>query len=177
MNVLTRRVAGRQSLVTPMTAHVKHYINKSKEEHRLTQRLRKQLLENAYQSTLETPKVEAWVVTPLTRTPSKTDSGEVGWCRRKLHSERYNKRSHSICSTSPDGDTHGIRNSKSKGTSFRGIKALAHWTEAVNDYKSCDSSKESRKSKKPKVLRPENDRFSTGFRLQYSPFGWKVIAA
>lgn len=43
-DALTRQVARFQSLITPITAHVKHHINIIEEEHSLVQRLQEQFL-------------------------------------------------------------------------------------------------------------------------------------
>lgn len=114
MDPLTRRVVRCQSLITSTMAHVKHHINRFREEHSLAQKLQKQVLETVCQSPFGTPKVEAAVVTPPTRTTTETDSDEQRRLRRDHPTEGHTKRSQSTRFSISESDNYAKRNIKSK---------------------------------------------------------------
>lgn len=74
MDALTRQVGGWWSLITPVTVHLQHHINKIGGEHCLAQRLLKQFLEISNWLQFVAPKTDAGVVTSLTITPSEAAS-------------------------------------------------------------------------------------------------------
>lgn len=69
IETISQRVAGCQSVITPIMAHAGHHIYNP-----LAQTVRQHFLETSYQSSLVTPTVEAIVVTPPTSTPFETYS-------------------------------------------------------------------------------------------------------
>lgn len=77
MDALRRRVATCQSLITSMTLHVKHQLNKIEEEHCLAQRLQQHFSITTHQPPLVILKVEAGGVTSPICTPSETDSMKI----------------------------------------------------------------------------------------------------
>lgn len=94
----------------------------------------KHFLETTFISTLATPSLEAAVVAPLTRTPCHTDASEERRRQSKPQTACYNNQSNLICSTSPDSETHGRRNSKSqKEPVLQESKVISLETEATSD--------------------------------------------
>lgn len=106
---LMKIVAGCQSLITLLTAHVKHHMNKTEEQHRIAQRLLRAVPKAIYWSDLETPKVAGDVVTTLWRTPSETSPDEKGRPRRECRTQHDNERIQGTRSTSSGGDTQARR--------------------------------------------------------------------
>lgn len=82
------------------------------EKHHLVQNLQAQFSETICQFWLSAAKVEAGIVTPITRTFSEMDLYKESQCRRKRRREHHKERSHGIHSrlqkvTHMVGDTVG----------------------------------------------------------------------
>lgn len=92
IDALARQLAGHQVLNTLITALVKRILKKIEEERHLAQSVQQELLKTSYEPRLGTPKLEAGVVTPATRTPPKTFLYKNCRCWRQRPTDRHNKR-------------------------------------------------------------------------------------
>lgn len=171
MDALTERVARCLWLITRMRAHIMRHVEQIEEEYRLAQRLQQQIFETTYRPLFATAMVEAGVVTPTTCTQSKTDSDGESRQRPKRLTERHNQSVPSTSSTWIEGDEHCKRNSGSRKVPvLEEPRVSSSESEAGTEHKSRDSSKDSRMSKKPKMVRPVNDMFSTA--LDFNSYHW-----
>lgn len=113
MKALIGRVAQCQSVITPLTVHVKRHMIKIEEKHSLVRRLQQQFLKATYQPSLAMPMLEPRVVTSPTGTPSGTDSDEKRRRRREPRTGFHNESSHTR-STLPEVGKQEKLNSKSR---------------------------------------------------------------
>lgn len=88
-----QQVGGPQSLITPLTVHVKPHIVNIEEEHCLAQRLDQELFETTYRALLLMLNNDAGIVTPTKWTPFRTFSGEERRRRYKQILDRNNQSS------------------------------------------------------------------------------------
>lgn len=176
MDALSLRVAESQSLISPMTAHVKHHRNKEEKQHSLAQRFQREFLGTTYQPCLAMAQVEARVVTTLTRTPSNKDLDEEYRRRGKRHNERREKGNHRACCTSLEGDEYEKRNSRSrKAPVLEEPGVSSSNAKVVIERKSKDLPNGFRKSKKPEVLGSVNDQFRAA--LDFSTYSLIEISS
>lgn len=111
---------------------------------------------------LSNPKVGTAVVIPPTLKPSKTNSIEEHQRWSKCRAELHERKSQNTCSTSAKGNVHEKWNRKSQNAPFlEDSGGSTTKKEAARNYKSTDLSKQSHQSKKQKMLKAVNDKFST----------------
>lgn len=144
----------------PMMSYVHCRMKMIEGEHCLVQKPKRQFLETSFQLLYVTPNIDDGVVSPSTRTTSKTSSDEECRRSRKGRPERHNK-SHIFCCTSSEVDRQIRLNRKQrKPPVSEEYGVCTSEDEADSEHKSSNSSRDSGKSKKPRVLRPLRDRFA-----------------